>query len=217
MEDDIESIVIDALKEISNIATASLSTVICQLTGEEISISVPQSQILNFTEATNNIRAMDTKIFTGYTGVSGEINGSVITFLTREDAIKLVEITLGQKISTSNLPEPEEKQALREFPGTVEKETLIELIKISSSAYINSINTYIGTNLTPKPPETDIFEAFKLPRFLEQQTDEDYATNKIVGVAITYTVDYTVIEGTIIMLLGPNILNHIKTELSDNK
>ncbi|GBE17688.1 cheY-P phosphatase CheC [archaeon BMS3Abin16] len=204
MSDEINAIVIDALKEISNIATASLSTVISQLTGEEISISVPLAQILNFTEITNNMPVMDTTIFTGYTPITGEISGSIVTFLTREDAIKLVEITLGQKANTSNFPTPEEKEALT------------ELIKISSNTYTNSINTFTQTNLTPKEPETDIFEESKLLRFLKDRTKEDYATKKIVGVAITFTIDYTNIEGTIIMLLGPNILDHIKTELTEN-
>lgn len=204
MSDEINAIVIDALKEISNIATASLSTVISQLAGEEISISVPLAQILNFTEITNNMPVMDTTIFTGYTPITGEISGSIVTFLTREDAIKLVEITLGQKANTSNFPTPEEKEALT------------ELIKISSNTYTNSINTFTQTNLTPKEPETDIFEESKLLRFLKDRTKEDYATKKIVGVAITFTIDYTNIEGTIIMLLGPNILDHIKTELTEN-
>ena len=204
MSDEINAIVIDALKEISNIATASLSTVISQLTGEEISISVPLAQILNFTEITNNMPVMDTTIFTGYTPITGEISGSIVTFLTQEDAIKLVEITLGQKANTTNFPTPKEKQALT------------ELIKISSNTYTNSINTFTQTNLTPKEPETDIFEESKLLRFLKDRTKEDYATKKIVGVAITFTIDYTNIEGTIIMLLGPNILDHIKTELTEN-
>ena len=138
MSDEINAIVIDALKEISNIATASLSTVISQLTGEEISISVPLAQILNFTEITNNMPVMDTTIFTGYTPITGEISGSIVTFLTQEDAIKLVEITLGQKANTTNFPTPKEKQALT------------ELIKISSNTYTNSINTFTQTNLTPK-------------------------------------------------------------------
>jgi|GEM_PF-2693096 len=216
MDGEIESIVIDALKEISNIATASLSTIISQLTGMEINISVPEAQILNFTEATNNIRVMDTIIFTGYTPITGEINGSITTFLTREDAIKLVEITLGQKVSISLFPTPEEKEALHNFPTTLEKDTLTELIKITNNAYTNSINTFTGTELTPKKPKTDLFEAFKLPRFLEKITSENYATEKIVGVAITYNVENTETEGTIMMLLGPNILKHIKTEITES-
>jgi chemotaxis protein CheY-P-specific phosphatase CheC len=122
---------------------------------------------------------------------------------------------LNEKVSISLFPSPAEKEALRDFPTPVQKEALREVIFITSHAYLDSINQFLETHLTPHPPATDMFEAFRLLNFLENtvESDEDYATKDIIGVAIGYNVEETEIDGEIMMLLGPNILNFLKKKL----
>jgi chemotaxis protein CheY-P-specific phosphatase CheC len=215
MDEKKDSLVIDALKEISNIAAARLTEVVSQLTGKEMSISVPKANIIDFAEASSNIRVMDTEIFVGYSAVAGDVEGSIVFFLTREDAIKLVETTLEEKVKISLFPSPEEKEALRDFPTPLQKEALSELMFITSHAYLDSIHQFLGTNLTPRPTITDMFEAFKLLYFLENtvKSNEDYSTREIIGVAITYNVEETDVNGEIMMFVGPNVLNHLKKEI----
>lgn len=217
MDEEKDSLVIDALKEISNIATGRLTEVISQLTGKELSISVPNANIIDFAEASSNIRVMDTEIFAGFSAIAGDVQGSIVIFLTKQDAIKLVETTLEEKVKISLFPSPEEKEALRDFPTPVEKEALSELMFITIHAYLDSIHQLLGTYLTPRPTITDMFKAFKLLNFLDDniESDEDYSTKEIVGVSIAYSVDETDINGEIMMLLGPNILDRLKSEITE--
>jgi chemotaxis protein CheY-P-specific phosphatase CheC len=219
MDEEKDSLVIDALKEISNIAAARLTEVVNQLTGKEMSISVPKSNIIDFTDTSSNIRVMDTEIFVGYSAVAGDVEGSIVFFLTREDAIKLVETILDEKVKISSFPSPEKNEGLREFPTPLEKEALGELIFLTSHAYLDSINQFLETYLTPQPTTTDIFEAFRLLNFIENtvKSDEDYATKEIVGVAISYNVEDTDLEGEIMMFLGPNILEYLKMKITEKQ
>ena len=47
----IDSLTIDAIKEVSNIAAGHLSEVVSQLTGKEMSLSVPDSNIVKIGRA----------------------------------------------------------------------------------------------------------------------------------------------------------------------
>lgn len=205
MSDDEDNIVIDALKEIANISAGHLSEIISQLKEKEMSISVPSADLINVNNAAINIGASGASILVGYTSVLGDITGSIIFLLTKEDAIKLTELTLGEDISPTF------------FPSAMEKEALSEIIAITGGAYLAAITQLLGIYLIPNYPIVSTFEAIKLMEFIKDQdsSDEDYEKRDIIGVSINYTVEDTDIKGNILMLIGPNIMDGIEKKINE--
>ena len=205
MSTDIDNLTIDALKEISNIAAGHLSEVISQLTRKELSISVPSAEIVNISNILINAGATGAPLFVGYTNVFGDVVGSMLCLLSKEDAIKLAELTLDEEVAPLL------------FPSPLEKDALSELINITSGAYLSSVTQFLGTYLIPQSPVIDVFEAVKLLNFLEEKTEssEDYENRDIVGVSIKYAVDGEELSGDMLILVGPNLLDHLSKKIKE--
>jgi chemotaxis protein CheC len=205
MDEESESLAVDAIKEISNIAAGHLSKIISQLTKKEMLISVPDASIIKVDNARVNVGATGSPVFAGYTSVSGDMAGSLVVLLKKEDSIALTELVLNEKISPSLFPSPWEKDALS------------ELIKITTDAYLDSMNQFFGANFNTESPVMDSFEAYKLLTFLENNSDssEDYAEREIIGVSIRYKVEDTGVKGEILMVVGPTLLDYLKKEIKE--
>jgi chemotaxis protein CheC len=205
MNEERDSLFVDAIKEISNIAAGHLSKIISQLTKKEMIISIPDASMISVDSAAVNVGATGAPIFTGYTAVSGDMAGSLVVLFKKEDAITLTELVLNEKTSPSLFPNPWEKEALS------------EVIKITSGAYLDSMNQFFGASFNAESPIMDSFEAFKLLTFLENTADssEDYARREIIGVSIRYALEDTDVNGEIMMLVGPTLLDYLKKEITE--
>jgi chemotaxis protein CheC len=205
MGEEIDGIVIDAIKEISNIAAGHLSEIISQLTQKEMSISVPNAEIIRVNDAADRIGGKGASILVGYMNVFGDVSGSLVFLLPKKDAVKLSELTLNADVSPLMFPSPLEKDALR------------ELITITGGAYLSAITQFLGIYFVPTAPIISLFGAFNLLNFLKTRTGamEEYEARTIVLVSIKYKVSGTDVTGEILMLVGPTILDYVGKELKE--
>lgn len=202
MNDDaeIDSLTVDALKEVSNIAAAHLSEVIGQILNEETTISVPEAAIINLRGASDRVAVMGRAMLSGYMKVLGDVSGSLIVLIPKKDAMKLIELTQNEEVEPFLFPRP------------IDKKNLSELIVLASITYLNSITHFLGGHLIPKSPILSMDDNFKLASFLNVKTElkEEYEEKNIVLVSIDYYVKDTDLEGKILMLVGPNILDYLE-------
>jgi chemotaxis protein CheC len=199
-----DDLLIDALGEISNVAMGHLSQIISQLTKKEMSISVPNSNILSIRDAINSLEAIDTEVFVGYTNVIGDVEGSLTFLLQKEDSMKLTELILNERTNQSL------------FPNSFEREALYDLMAITGSGYLNAITQFLGFYLLPKSPVTKLIKAGELLEFLEDAPDysEEYETEALIGVSINYKVEQTNVKGEFLLLLGPNLLKLLRDNIT---
>ncbi len=203
----IDSLVIDALKEVSNIAAGHLSEVVSQLTGKEMSISVPDSNILNVKDAADRVGGKGATIIVGYMNVFGDVNGSMVFLIPKKDAVKLTTLTLEAKVSPLL------------FPSALERDALRELVTITGGAFLSAITQFLGVYFVPTSPIISSFSAFNLLNYLKTREGsiENYESRDIVVVSIKYFVEKTETSGEIIMLVGPKILDYLSKELADKE
>ncbi len=203
----IDSLVIDALKEVSNIAAGHLSEVVSQLTGKEMSISVPDSNILNVKDAADTVGGNGATIIVGYMNVFGDVNGSMVFLIPKKDAVKLTTLTLEAKVSPLL------------FPSALERDALRELVTIMGGAFISAITQFLGVYFVPTSPIISSFSAFNLLNYLKTREGsiENYESRDIVLVSIKYFVEKTETSGEIIMLVGPKILDYLSKKLTDKE
>ncbi|MFQ5887512.1 MAG: chemotaxis protein CheC [Candidatus Hydrothermarchaeales archaeon] len=203
--EEIDGLTVDALKEISNIATGHLSEVICQLTKKTMSMSVPEAKIVKVNDATEKIGGKGATILVGYLSVLGDVMGSVVVSFNKKDAVKLTELTLNEEVNPVLFPSPLEKDALREF------------ITIMGSAYLNAITQFLGIYLIPSSPIISLFGGFNLLNFLKIREGhiEEYETRNIVAVSIKYAVEGSDVKGEILILVSPTILDYLMKKIKE--
>ncbi len=205
MDEEIDSFVVDALKEISNIAAGHLSEVVSQLTEKEMSISVPDAKIVKVNDAADTIGGIATPILVGYMNVFGDVTGSMVVLLSKKDAVSLSELVLGSDVSPIM------------FPSPLEKDALGELITISCGAFLSAITQFLGTYFVPTSPVIALFSPFKLLNYLKTRDGamEEWERRNIVLVSIKLAVDGTDTEREFLMLVGPTILDYLSKQLKE--
>ncbi|GBE17687.1 cheY-P phosphatase CheC [archaeon BMS3Abin16] len=203
----IDSLTIDAIKEVSNIAAGHLSEVVSQLTGKEMSLSVPDSNIVNVKDAADTVGGKGATIVVGYMNVFGDVTGSMVFLMPKKDAIKLTTLILDTDVSPLM------------FPSALEKDALRELVTITGGAFLSAITQFLGVYFAPTSPVISSFGAFNLLNFLKTRGGamEEYESRDIVLVSIKYRVEETETEGEILMLVGPTILDYLSREIAGNE
>ncbi len=205
MEHEIDNLTVDALKEISNIATGHLSEIVSQLTKKEMSISVPDADVIKVEAAADRIGGKGASIMVGYMNVFGDVSGSLVFILPKKDAMKLTELILNSDVNPVM------------FPSALEKDALRELITITAGSYLTAITQFLGIYFVPTAPVISLFGAFNLLNFVKTRGEsmEEYETRDIVLVSIKYKVLDTEITGEMLMLVSPTILDYLIKELKE--
>jgi len=129
--DDLE---FDVLTEIGNIGAGNATTALSQLINTRIDMRVPQVRLLSFAELAEIIGGAETLVAGILLSFEGDINGSMLFVLERNDAKMMVQQLTG-------FGQPGET----EFTD-LDKSALQEMGNIISGAYLSAISSM--TNLT---------------------------------------------------------------------
>lgn len=202
-ENEIDSLTIDALKEISNIAIGHLSKAISKLIKKSVSVSVPESEFLRIKNAPELVGGKSATILVGYLRVTGDAIGSMVFLMSRKDAISLTEIVMDNKVNPVF------------FPSPIEEEVLKNIITIMSTAYLNSINQFLGIYLSPSTPVASLFGGFNLLNFIKTRegSEEEYETEKVLAVSVRYAIEN--IKGKVVIMLSPFLVKYLSKEIKE--
>ncbi|MEG2230535.1 MAG: chemotaxis protein CheC, partial [Lachnospiraceae bacterium] len=85
----------DVLKEIGNIGAGNATTALAQLLNCKVDMQVPQVKLLDFAEVGDMIGGAEQIMAGIYSGVEGDIQGSIMFLLERGSARNLVEKLMG--------------------------------------------------------------------------------------------------------------------------
>jgi len=122
----------DALREIANIGACHAATALSQLVQKKILIDVPQITIVRFPDLTSIFDGPETMVVGMYTPIFGEISGSILFLLPREDALRIVDMLWGR--SSGNTKTLKEKDL----------ELLRQTANILVASYLSALTKFIG-------------------------------------------------------------------------
>ena len=132
--DSMDDLEFDVLTEIGNIGAGNATTALSQLINTRIDMRVPQVRLLSFAELAEIIGGAETLVAGILLNLEGDINGSMLFVLERNDAKMMVQQLTG-------FGQPGET----EFTD-LDKSALQEVGNIISGAYLSAISSM--TNLT---------------------------------------------------------------------
>lgn len=131
---------LDALREISNVGMGHAASALSQLTGKTIHLEVPRVLVTD----TANLRAFmgDTErpVVGIYLRMLGNAQGNILMVFPRENAIRILEQLLPQKVSGI------------EPLSDLELSALTEVGNILASAYLNALGEMLRMTLIPSVP-----------------------------------------------------------------
>jgi chemotaxis protein CheC len=136
----LDPVQLDALKEIGNIGAGHAATVLSQLLGEKITMTVPRVNIVPLANAPDVVGGSEMIVVGIYLRVFGDAPSSILFIFPRSSATQLVDILVGRKSGTTNL--------LREY----EQSALKEIGNILTGAFLYALATFTGLTMLPSVP-----------------------------------------------------------------
>ena len=131
--DNMNSMYIDVLKEISNIGAGNAATSLSNMVMKKVDMEVPKIDVLEIEKLVEALGYEENIVVGIYISFMGDINGTILTVLDKSSADNLMKIFFGQKSEG-------------ELYNEMEQSALQEIGNILSGAYINSISSM--TNMT---------------------------------------------------------------------
>ena len=151
--DNLNSMQLDALKEVTNIGAGNGATVLSQLLNKKIDMSVPSVNIIDFNDFYRGIP--EDEIVTGIlVRVLGDAPWNILFIFRQEEAENIIEILMGSQ---------------QELDGEMANSVLCEIGNIISASYMNAISSLTSLRLMPSVPAVayDMLSAILTTTFIE--------------------------------------------------
>ena len=151
--DNLNSMQLDALKEVTNIGAGNGATALSQLLNKKIDMSVPSVNIIDFNDFYRGIP--EDEIVTGIlVRVLGDAPGNILFIFRQEEAENIIEILMGSQ---------------QELDGEMANSVLCEIGNIISASYMNAISSLTSLRLMPSVPAVayDMLSAILTTTFIE--------------------------------------------------
>lgn len=155
----LNSLQLDALKEVSNIGAGNAATSLSMLLGKKIDMTVPSVNIVrleDIVEISGEVEVTGTVV-----RVLGDIAGNILLVFKDATARNIIKKLLGSPAS----PESE-----------MGKSVLCEIANIISASYMNSISQLTGLAIAPSVPAAtyDMLGAILTTTFIESNQYDEY-------------------------------------------
>ncbi len=142
--EEMNSLQIDALREIGSIGTGNAATALSSLLGTEVRIPLPEVRILEFNAAVEELGGFETISAGIISSLSGEINGLMLALFQLDAINLLLERMMGLQVSDySELTD-------------MENSAVIEVGNIMISSFVNALSGLSGVRISPSVPQISI-------------------------------------------------------------
>lgn len=140
----------DVLKELGNIGAGNATTALAQMIGCKVDMSVPQVQLLDFSQLGDSLGGEEEIMVGIYLQVDGDISGSMMFIQKKLSAAHLVN-----KLMCGMLGVVDETIINAEF-GEMECSAIKEVGNIITGAYLNALSSMTNLKIFPSVPQLAI-------------------------------------------------------------
>jgi chemotaxis protein CheC len=137
----IDSLQMDALREISNIGAGHAATALSELTGQKVIINIPVINVYPLNDIITKAAAPEELVVGIQIGLSGPITGRTLLLFTEDEARSFAACLMGQSNGASQNLDAAAESALREANN------------ILTCAYMNALGDMMGFVVIPTTPQ----------------------------------------------------------------
>lgn len=155
----LNSIQLDALKEVANIGAGNSATALSILFSQKIDMDVPSVNIIKFDELLDSYG--EEEVIAVLVKVLGEISGSVLYVFEKDVAFNIIEKLTGDKEKSMN---------------DLAKSVIGEIGNIIASSFMNAISEFINVEAIASVPaiSDDMISAVLVSAFIEVGQYEEF-------------------------------------------
>lgn len=140
--DNMDSLVLDVLKEVGNIGAGNATTALAKMLNKKIDMNVPKVNVLDFNDVADLIGGAETLVCSIFFKIEGDLNGSIMFLLEIESSKTLINLLMSGY----------QANEIDEFA----KSALNEIGNILSGAYVSSLSGLTGLNMKISVPSLAI-------------------------------------------------------------
>ncbi len=130
----------DMLRELGNIGAGSAATALSQLLGRDVTLDVPQVDIVPVEKIAERIASQNKIVAAVYMRIFGEIKARALIIFPQDKVMLLLDLLMKRSLGET-----------KEF-GETEQSAIKEVGNIIISAYLNALAKFIGLNSVPSVP-----------------------------------------------------------------
>lgn len=139
----LNEIQLDALREVGNIGAGNAATALSKVVGKRVKMEVPLVKILPLKDVPDWLGGPEKEVLGVYLTMSGAANGHILFVMTIEDALKIMNILLGDLT-------PSREQVLD--MDEIARSAMEEIGNILSSSYLSALADFTGLRLNHSVP-----------------------------------------------------------------
>jgi chemotaxis protein CheC len=109
-----DQIRLDALKEISSIATGNAATNLSTILGRRVDITVPHIMVEDIRRVPEVLGGREKIVTVIYLSITGQFSGTILLVLSSSDSIRLANVLTGQKVDKIDSLDEMSESALKE-------------------------------------------------------------------------------------------------------
>jgi len=161
---DLNTLQLDALKEVANIGGGHAATALAQLISRKTMVSVPQVRVTLLDDVSSTIGSPETIVAGILFHVLGDVTGHILILFPRDSAMTLADILLHRKSGET-----------RVF-SEIEQSSLKEAGNILTGSYLSVLSDFLGILLLPSIPSmvVDMVGAILTSVSIASSPDEEY-------------------------------------------
>lgn len=184
---------LDALKEITNIASGNAATALSQILRKRIDMSTPEVELRKFEDVAHRIGAKDDIVVATLLKVLGDVSGNVLLIVKEENAGNIARSLL--------------EDLVEEYDNDMVLSVFQEIGNILGNSYLNAMGSFLGINMLSSIPYISIDMLFSIvsSAYIAANETEDY----VIDINCSLKQNDTEFDLNIFFILPPNSLNYI--------
>ncbi len=193
---------LDAIKELGNIGAGNAAISLSKILNRKIDMDVPESKFVPIKDFSQEFGGPEKIVMTIYSPILGGLSGETLFIFSRECALGLVDLMMGNEIGETKIMDELSESAFK------------EMANIFIGAYLNAISDMVKIKALPGVPivATDMVQAI-LDNVLMKTSE--YADNILCNKA-NITINEQKVIGEFLFLFDANTLKVLLESLNSN-
>ena len=193
--DKISKLQIDALKEVMSIGMAHSGSALSKLIDEKIDVKLKSLDLVPLSEISANMGNRNVLSTGVYLRIMGDILGTTLLVLPRENALFIVDVLNKRKQGTTKILDREDRSGLEEVGS------------ILTASFLNAVSDFLGFKLYPSTPVTVFDVAGSIVNFVLIGVKKSVEFGLLVHVE--FSGNQGIISGNFILLMDSESLRNL--------
>ncbi|MGM5482520.1 MAG: chemotaxis protein CheC [Nanobdellota archaeon] len=196
---DLGDVELDAVKEVGNIGAGNAAISLSKILNKKIEMDVPQAEFIPITQFAKKFGGADRIVMSIYLPILGDLNGETLFLFSRECAMGLVDLMMGNEIGHTKILDELSESAFK------------EMANIFIGSYLNAISNMVQLKMLPGVPvvATDMVQAI-LDSLLMKMSE--YADNVLCNKA-KISIEGHPVDGDFIFIFDTDTLKTLMNKM----